>query len=105
MTRKCSLCGRTMLAVLGVLVLGAHSGIRASLGAQQPPNSYAPVVIQEDFDKTVARMTAAKPEIMERQMKLLAERYDLSDRPAQGVTHVAGQAHSGGRAGEVARRA
>jgi hypothetical protein len=44
------------------------------------------VVIQEDFDKTVAKMTAAKPEIMARQMKLLEERYDLTDRPAKGST-------------------
>jgi cytochrome c peroxidase len=44
-----------------------------------------PVVMQEDFDKVVARMSAAKAEIMDRQMKLLAERYDLADRPAQGV--------------------
>ena len=29
-------------------------------------------MMQEDFDKVVARMSAAKAEIMERQMKLLA---------------------------------
>jgi hypothetical protein len=30
-------------------------------------------------------MTAAKPEIMQRHMALLEQRYDLSNRPAQGV--------------------
>ena len=50
------------------------------------------MVIQEDFEKTVARMEAAKPEIMERQMALLDERYDLSDRPAKGVTMSRGKA-------------
>jgi cytochrome c peroxidase len=34
----------------------------------------------------MARMSAAKPDIMKRQLALLAERYDLSDRPAPGVT-------------------
>ena len=47
--------------------------------------------MQEDFDKTVAKMSAAKPEIMDRQMKLLAERYDLSDRPAKGVAMSRGK--------------
>jgi hypothetical protein len=30
-------------------------------------------------------MKAAKPEVMQRQMDLLNERYDLSNRPARGV--------------------
>ena len=85
-------CSRTVLAGLGVLVFGAVVSHRAELWAQQPPNSYAPVVMQEDFDKVVAKMSAAKPEIMARQMKLLEERYDLSDRPAKGVAMTRGKA-------------
>ncbi|PQO30743.1 cytochrome B6 [Blastopirellula marina] len=50
------------------------------------PTSYAPVVIAEEFQETVARMSAAKPAVMQKHMDLLAERYDLSDRPAEGVT-------------------
>jgi cytochrome c peroxidase len=53
--------------------------------------SYAPVVITEEFDSIVARMKAAKPEVMERQMDLLKDRYDLSDRPARGVTMSRGK--------------
>jgi cytochrome c peroxidase len=53
--------------------------------------SYAPVAITEDFDSIVARMKAAKPEVMKRQMDLLRERYDLSDRPAKGVTMSRGK--------------
>jgi cytochrome c peroxidase len=49
------------------------------------------VVIQEDFAATMARMKAAKPEVMMRQMDLLNARYDLSDRPAQGVTMSRGK--------------
>jgi cytochrome c peroxidase len=79
------------MAVVGVALLAAIVGRPLILLAQQPPTSYAPVVMQEAFDKTVARMTAAKPAIMERQMRLLEERYDLSDRPAKGVTMSRGK--------------
>ena len=34
-------------------------------------SSYSPVVIKEPFAKTMARMEAAKPAVMERQMDLL----------------------------------
>jgi len=54
-------------------------------------SSYSPVVITEDFDSIQARMKAAKAEIMKRQMDLLAERYDLSNRPAKGVTMSRGK--------------
>jgi hypothetical protein len=49
------------------------------------PSSYAPVDIHESFSAILSRMSAAKPEIMKRHMALLEQRYDLSDRPAQGV--------------------
>ena len=77
--------------VLGVVLLGVAFGARANLWAQQLPNSYAPVVMQEEFDKVVARMSAAKADVMDRHMKLLADRYDLSDRPAQGVAMSRGK--------------
>ena len=35
---------------------------------------------QEDFAAIMARMKAAKPEVMKRQMDLLTARYDLSNR-------------------------
>jgi cytochrome c peroxidase len=49
------------------------------------------VVIQEEFDAIMKRMTAAKADVMKRQMALLEERYDLSNRPAQGVTMSRGK--------------
>lgn len=54
-------------------------------------SSYSPVVIKEDFETVLARMKAAKSEIMKRQMDLLEQRYDLSDRPAEGVTMSRGK--------------
>ncbi len=59
--------------------------------ADSKPSSYSPVVIKEDFESTMARMKAAKPAIMKRQMDLLEQRYDLSDRPAAGVTMSRGK--------------
>jgi cytochrome c peroxidase len=62
-----------------------------SYAADKVMNSYSPVVITKPFSKTMKEMNAAKPTIMERQMKLLNERYDLSDRPAQGITMSRGK--------------
>jgi cytochrome c peroxidase len=56
------------------------------------PSSYSPVVIQEDFASVMKRMSDAKPGIMKRQASLLAERYDLGNRPAAGVTMTRGKA-------------
>src|ERR1019366_10189464 len=49
------------------------------------PSSYLPVVDAETFAATHDRMSAAKSAVMKKQMDLLAERYDLSNKPAAGV--------------------
>ncbi len=54
--------------------------------ADQKKSSYMPVDIKEDFAEIMTRMKRAKPEVMQRQMDLLKARYDLSNRPAKGVT-------------------
>jgi len=56
------------------------------------PSSYLPVDIKEPFPKMMSRMKADKPAVMQRQQNLLAQRYDLSDRPAAGVTMTRGKA-------------
>ncbi len=96
MTRKMIIWNRTTAVVIAILVIGSVFIHRISAWAKQPPNSYAPVVMQEEFDKVVAKMSAAKPEVMARQMKLLKERYDLSDRIASGVTMSRGKAIQAG---------
>ena len=58
---------------------------------QRGKTSYAPVAGTEDFKAVKARMSAAKDDVMKRHMKLLGERYDLSDRPAKGVTMSRGK--------------
>jgi len=77
-------------AALAVL-LGLTAGALLIYAQAQRPSSYARVVIEEDFSTILNRMRAAKPEVMKRQMALLEERYDLSNRPAQGVTMSRGK--------------
>jgi cytochrome c peroxidase len=77
--------------IFAIAVLGAMFGEPPEVRAQQPPNSYAPVVMREDFDAVMARMSVAKAEIMAKHRKLLEERYDLSNRPAEGVTMARGK--------------
>lgn len=69
------------IALIIAILLTTVTWLRA-----ETPTSYSPVVITEDFKDIMARMSAAKPAIMKRQMDLLNERYDLSDRPAEGIT-------------------
>lgn len=69
---------------LGVLAMGALMGLSAAgqiAGAQERVSSYAPVV-EEPLEKVLKRMEAAKPAIEQRHQKLLADRYDLGDRPS-----------------------
>lgn len=72
---KYFLLGAASLAILAGLSLPASSE------DGQTSSSYSPVVINERFDSILRRMSAAKPAIMARQVQLLNERYDLSNRP------------------------
>jgi cytochrome c peroxidase len=86
--------GRLMKCLgMGMLGLLAAAVSTAALAQVSPKgeSSYAPVVIKEPFDATMNRMKAAKAEIMKRQMDLLGERYDLTNRPAPGVTMSRGK--------------
>ena len=69
----------------------ATLGLFGSASAEEAPSSYAPVNITENFASTMARMKAAKAQVMQRQEDLLEERYDLADRPAEGVTMTGGK--------------
>ena len=55
------------------------------------PQSYLPVVITEPFDTIMTRMTAAKPEIMKRQLDLLNTRYDLKNSPSKSISMSRGK--------------
>jgi cytochrome c peroxidase len=62
-----------------VLLLGV------AFAQEMVKTSYSPVDIKEPFSKIMARMKNAKAEVMQRQMDLLNERYDLSNRPVEGL--------------------
>jgi cytochrome c peroxidase len=53
--------------------------------------SYAPVNPDEPFASVMDRMSKAKPAVMQKQMTLLEERYDLSDRPSRDGTMFRGK--------------
>ena len=81
------------LFAAGTVVGGALIWLGPSL-AQPPdkkPSSYLPV-IEEKFDVVLARMSADKPKVMKRQLDVLAERYDLANRPAQAAKMTKGNA-------------
>ena len=82
--------GRWPLALAGALALTALA-CWAQDAAQPPPSSYSPVVMKEPFDKTMARMSAAKDQVMKTHMDLLGRRYDLSDRPAKDAAMSRGK--------------
>ena len=77
--------------VIAVLLLVIMSISTFAQSPSKKESSYSPVVIKESFEAIIARMKAAKPEVMKRHMNLLSERYDLSNRPASGVTMSRGK--------------
>jgi len=77
-----------------IITSAAVALVAGPVRAQEPPprsSSYAPVVITEDFATALARMKASKPGVMQRQMELLATRYDLTDRASPGAVMSRGK--------------
>jgi cytochrome c peroxidase len=77
--------GVVSVGIVGMWLSGSRVISAAGQEAQQVKNSYIPVDDKESFATVRNRMAAAKAGIMKRQMNLLEERYDLSDRQASGV--------------------
>jgi cytochrome c peroxidase len=74
--------------LFGLVVLSCLATV---LGQEEKKSSYLPVVPNEEFSATLARMKAEKPAVMKRQADLLQERYDLRNDPAPGVTMTGGK--------------
>jgi cytochrome c peroxidase len=69
--------------------------LKGSEGYDKGPRgltSYQPIAIDAPFATRMAQDVAAKAGIESEHQRLLDERYDLSDRPAQGVTMDRGKA-------------
>lgn len=62
------------------------------LADEEMKSSYSPVVIKEAFAATMARLKGEKPAAQRRQQALLETRYDLSNKPAGGITMSGGKA-------------
>ena len=69
----------TIGLLLGTALLGSD---RLAVAEDAPKTSYSPVVETETFVATEKRMNADKAKIMQRQLELLKERYDLADKTA-----------------------
>jgi cytochrome c peroxidase len=85
----------TALTASSALLTLAIAHAQQPTPAQQPPprgaTSYMAVDLKEPFAAVVARMKAAQPAVQKRQADLLAERYDLANRAATGVTMTRGK--------------
>ena len=70
------------------LAIGAEEPKKKDPASPPPPvpTSFMPVVPKEDFKNTMERMKSEKAGIEKKHEALLAERYDLRDDPAPGVT-------------------
>jgi cytochrome c peroxidase len=78
-----------------VTVSAALATVTAALAASDRPigkTSYAPVDATTPFATVKQTMEKEKPAVMQRQLGLLAERYDLSDKPLAGVKMSRGKA-------------
>jgi cytochrome c peroxidase len=96
-TPSLSRLGRFTLVGAALLVpLALVAQDRPAEKPKDPPSSFSPVVPKEPFDATMKRMSAAKDEVNKRHQTLLGERYDLADKPAQGVTMTKGKPVQGG---------
>ncbi len=85
---------KTSGKIAGGLVLAAAamaSVVTFATAAEEKKSSYAPVDINEDFASIMARLKGEKPAAMQRQRALLEARYDLSNRPAQGIRMSGGK--------------
>lgn len=81
---------RRLLLPLSLLTAGIVAGVGALAGSLPPDATYRPLPTQP-FDQVKADDEAAKPEVMQRQQRLLEQRYDLSDRPIPGVMMSGGR--------------
>lgn len=93
----------SVLWVSGLILAFSHADAQQSPQTPPPPNpylmgtegfykgprgltSYMPVATTESFSSLMARLSGEKARVEAEHMALLEERYDLSDRPAAGVT-------------------
>ncbi|HEX3474619.1 MAG TPA: hypothetical protein VHT91_06230 [Kofleriaceae bacterium] len=90
--------GIALAAAVAVTVFGCRApDVDAAPGGvpRRGDTSYLPTV-EPPFEKVFAELSREKPLVMQRQLALLHERYDLSDRPVPDVTMTRGKPVQGG---------
>jgi cytochrome c peroxidase len=83
--------GKRIGALLATAAVLGGIGLAYAQQEQRGATSYAPVDIKEPFASIMTRMKAAKPDVEKKHADLMAERYDLANRPAQGATMSRGK--------------
>jgi hypothetical protein len=87
---------RRMLSWTALTATTALVNLTVAYTRQLPPQrsatSYISVDIKRPFQTFMARMKAAQLAVQKRQADVLAERYDLTNRPATGATMARGKA-------------
>jgi cytochrome c peroxidase len=101
MTERSRIAWTLTAAFLAPLAWGGVTLAQTPPRKEPPPpaerkSSFAPVNNEEPFESVMRRMSAAKAGLMEKQKSLLAERYDLSNRPSGDATMFRGKAVQGG---------
>jgi len=81
----------TLLVCLAAALLFSVSAQEPQKEPEKKDSSFAPVVLKEPFATTLARMKGAKAAVMQRQMALLNERYDLSRRVSNELKMARGK--------------
>lgn len=89
--------GKNRLSVRSISLLTVTAAVASAtfaLAAERTvgKTSYAPVAATESFSTVKQEMEKQKKAVMKRQMDLLGMRYDLADKPMQGVTMSRGKA-------------
>ncbi|HEX6083001.1 MAG TPA: cytochrome B6 [Thermoanaerobaculia bacterium] len=82
---------RALVILIAVSLCAGAALVMAQEKSPERKTSYSPVVTTEPFAAVMARMKGEKAAVMARQRALLAERYDLADRPAPGATMFRGK--------------
>lgn len=92
MKRQSSKYGWLVVPAALIVVLCTCSQVPGDSISDHDPvvETYMPVV-GVDFEAMMQKDVEAKPQVMMRQKNLLEERYDLRDRPADGVMMSAGR--------------
>jgi hypothetical protein len=90
--------GIALVAAVAVTVFGCRApDVDAAPGGvpRRGDTSYLPA-IEPPFEKVFAELSRQEPVVMQRQLALLHDRYDLADHPVPGVTMTRGKPVQGG---------